>query len=290
MQPETSDNASYHIVVFAAPDDPHDLAAVLADVLGIHRTDAMIHSRLVPGILPEHLSSDEARRLTAAVNELGLHAECVPTHEIPSFGHGESVHHVRCHAAGVDVFGLRGELEDCVPWNEIELVCVGVVPQETTKHFLTNEMATLSAARRTSHAPLEVALTAGPELWLVRRNPFHAYRVDHKRMNYEYLGTRKTDSATVNFRLFMDDLLRNVPHAYVTPSTRAFLMHGPERLYQFDTAEHLQRYAEYHYLAHQRAAKPAAACAAASDAPEPATKSVAAGTSECAKSECGKSQ
>jgi hypothetical protein len=74
-------------------------------------------------------------------------------------------------------------------------------------------------------------------------------------MNYEYLGERKTDSATVNFRLFLDDLLRHTPHAYVTPSTRAFLAHGAERLYHFDSTEHLQRYTQFHCLAHQRAAK-----------------------------------
>jgi len=257
MELETSDNRSFHVVIFAAADDPHDLADVLAEVLRIHHTDAMIHSRLVPGILPDRLSRDDAERLAAAVNELGLHAECVSGSEMPNFGHGETVHHVHCQDDGLDIFGLRGGLDDCVPWKEIELVCVGVVPQETTKHYLTSEMATLSAARRTSHAPLQVSLPAGPELWFVRRNPFHAYRVDHKRMNYEYLGARKTDSATVNFRLFLEDLVGKVPHAYVTPSTRAFLTHGAERLYQFDTAEHLQRYAQYHYLAHQRASRTA---------------------------------
>lgn len=279
MQSVTSDDRSFHVVIFAAPDDPHDLADVLARVLGIHHTDAMIHSRLVPGILPDRLSRDEAARLVAAVNELGLHAESVAAVEVPNFGHGEMVHHVQCPEAGLEIFGLGGGLECCVPWNEIELVCVGVIPQEKTKHYLTNEMATLSAARRTSHAPLEVTLPAGPELWFIRRGPFHAYRVDHKRMNYEYLGERKTDSATVNFHLFLEDLLRKVPHAYVTPSTRAFLTHGAERLYHFDTAEHLQRYAQYHYLAHLRASRAVAVPACATTEPASTADSTAGGKS-----------
>lgn len=275
MEPESRDDPYAYVVIFAAPDEPHELADVLARVLGIHHTDAMIHSRIVPGILPDRLSREQADRLVAAVNELGLHAESITAAEVPEFGHGEAVHHVQCPADGLDIFGLRGGLDDCVPWDEIELVCVGVVPQETTKHYLTNEMATLSAARRTTHGPLEVTLPDGPELWFIRRNPFHAYRVDHKRMNYEYLGERKTDSATVNFRLFLDDLLRNAPHAYVTPSTRAFLTHGAERLYHFDTAGHLQRYAQFHYLAHLRAARAAAVAACTETEPAPATESTA---------------
>ena len=255
MNSESPDDRSFHVAVFAAPDDPHELADALAEVLGIHPTDAMIHSRLAPGILPDRLSREQAERLAAAINEAGLHAESVSADEIPDFGHGEAVHHVQCPEEGLDIFGLRGGLDDCVPWNEIEFICVGVVPQETTKHYLTSEIATVYSARRTMPALVEVPVFVGPELWFIRRNPHHAYRVHHKRMNYEYLGERKTDSATVNFRLFLDDLLRHTPHAYVTPSTRAFLGHDAERLYHFDSTEHLQRYAQFHYLAHQRAAK-----------------------------------
>jgi len=259
MKPESGQEPYFQVVVFATPDDPHDLAEVLTEVLGIHLTDAMLHARRAPGILPDRMSREQADRLAAAVDELGLHAESVSAEEIPDFGHGEAVHHVQCPEAGLDIFGLRGGLDDCVPWDEIELICVGVVPQETTRHYLTDEMATLSAARRTAPPPHDVPLSPGPELWFIRRSPPHAYRVDHKRMNYEYLGERKTDSATVNFRLFLEDLLRHAPRAYVTPSTRAFLAHGSERLYHFDSTEHLQRYAEFHYLAHRRAVAGASA-------------------------------
>jgi hypothetical protein len=261
MEPESADGRTFRVAVFCEPDEPGELADVLTEVLGIHPTDAMIHSRLAPGILPDRLSCEQSERLVAAINGLGLRAESVSADEIPNFGHGEAVHHVQCPEAGLDMVGLCGGLDDCVPWDEIELICVGVIPQETTKHYLTNEMATLSAARRTTHGPLEVPLSTGPELWFIRRNPPHAYRVDHKRMNYEYLGGRKTDSATVNFRLFLDDLLRRSPHAYVTPSTRAFLGHAAERLYHFDSAEQLQRYTQFHCLAHRRAAKQLSASA-----------------------------
>ena len=78
----------------------------------------------------------------------------------------------------------------------IDLISVGQVPQETSRHYPTAEMVT--AARRTSHGPTDMLLTPGPSAWFVCRNPNRELRVDHKRMNYEYLGQRKTFSATAN--------------------------------------------------------------------------------------------
>lgn len=254
MKVESGFEKGFRVAVFAAPDNLQELGQVLTGVLGTHPTDALIHARHAPGILPDRLSREQSDQLAAAVSKLGLHAESISADEIPELDHGEAVHHVRCVESGLEIVGLDGARDDQVPWDEIELICVGVVPQEMTKHYTTGEMATLSAARRTTHLALELPLPEGPELWIVRRTPFRAYRVDHKRMNYEYLGDRKTDSATVNFRLFLADLLQRAEHSYVTPSTRAYVSHGAERLYQFDSAEHLSRYAQFHVVVHRRAA------------------------------------
>src|SRR6185369_9886305 len=221
------------VAVFAAPDEADDLSRVLSDVLGFHPTDAAIHARGMPGLLPDSLPRAKGERLAAAINGLGLHAECIPAEEIPELDHGQAVHHLRCLESGLEVVGTNGERETVVPWQDIDVICVGVVPQEAAKHYLTGEMATLSAARRTTHLALELSLPEGPELWIVCSRPFRVLRVDHKRMNYEYLGERKTDSATVNFPLFLADVLQRIPHVYLTPSTRAFLGHGAERLYRF---------------------------------------------------------
>jgi hypothetical protein len=72
-------------------------------------------------------------------------------------------------------------------------------------------------------------------------------------MNYEYLGSRKTPSATRNFRLFVEDLVQRIPSAYVTPATRAFLEHGPPRHYEFDSTDQLRRYTVFHLLIRLRA-------------------------------------
>jgi hypothetical protein len=253
MSTETTSAAVCHVAVFALPEDPQVLAQVLTDVLGLHPTDAIVQARSAPGILPAHLSRDQAERLAAAIQETGIRAEVAPQDEVPDFQHESVVHHCRSTGAGLEIIAASGSLETAVPWSDIELICVGVVPQEGGRHYPVGEMSVLSAARRSPHAPLEVPASAGPELWFVRRQPFATFRIDHKRMNYESLAERKTDSATANFQLFIRDLLERAPRAYVTPSTRAFLEHGAGRLSHFDSTDQLRRYAQFHLLIRRHA-------------------------------------
>jgi hypothetical protein len=248
MKTETTSAADCHVVVFAVPEDPQELAQVLTEVLGMHATDAANHARSAPGILPDRLTRHQAEDLAAAIQKIGMRAEVARADELPDFHHGEVVHHCVCTFAGLEIIEAHGDLETCIPWSEIELICVGVVPQESARHFPTGDMSVLSAARRSPHPPLDIPASAGPELWFIRRKPFRAFRIDHKRMNYEYLGDRKSDSATVNFQSFLEDLLRYSPQAYVTPSTRAYLVHGPPRLFHFDSPEQLRRYTQFHLM------------------------------------------
>jgi len=57
----------------------------------------------------------------------------------------------------------------------------------------------------------------------------------------------------VNFREFLHDLLQHAPQAYVTPSTRAFLEHGPERHFHFESTDQLRRYAQFHLFIRRHA-------------------------------------
>lgn len=255
MSLDSHSQANFHVVVFAVPGDPHELAQVLTEVLGMHATDAIIHARSAPGILPDRLSREQAERLAAAIQKIGVRAEVASSDEVPDFHHGEVVHHCKCTDAGLEIIETHGTVEACVPWNEIDLICVGVVPQEAARHYPTGEMSVLSAARRSPHAPLDIPPSAGPELWFIRRHPFRAFRINHKRMNYESLGDRKTDSATVNFQSFLHDLLHHASRAYVTPSTRAFLEHGSERLFHFDSTDQLRRYTQFHLLIRRHASQ-----------------------------------
>jgi hypothetical protein len=245
----------YRVVIFAAPDDAFALRDLFVEQFKMHPSDAMHHARHVPGILPDALTQDAAAQVASAVNELGLHAEAVLQSEIPDFQHAETVHHVRCLDAGLEIVEVHGQQETVVSWSDVDLVSVGQVPQEDDRHYILSDE--ISAARRAATLDCFVARLPGPELWIVRREPLKAFRIDHERMNYEYLGDRKTASSTRNFRVFIGDVLEKAPTAYVTPATRAFVEHGPPRHYEFDSSDQLRRYTVFHLLIRRRANKPA---------------------------------
>jgi molybdate-binding protein len=103
--------ATHRVAVFAAPDDIHDLSRVLAEVLGMHPTDAAVHARNAPGVLPDRLTAEQAKRLAAAIRETGLHAEALAGESIPEFEHAEVVHHLRCLDDGLEIVELHGATE-----------------------------------------------------------------------------------------------------------------------------------------------------------------------------------
>ena len=88
----------------------------------------------------------------------------------------------------------------------------------------------------------------GPELWLVREQPFQAWRIDHLEMNYEYLGDRMSTSAALNFRVFVQDVADHAKAAYLTPSTRAYLETQRAEDYRFDSRESHARAVQLHVL------------------------------------------
>ena len=245
--------ADVRIALFAAAEDPQDLADVLIQELGMHATDAMIQAHSAPGLLPHRFPREQSEKLIDALQKLGLQAAAFADDELPDLHHSRSAHHCRCTTDGLEVIGADGKTENSIPWNDLDFICVGIIPQSTSRHYPTRDMSVLSAARRSPHAPLETPATEEPELWFARRNPFRPYRLDQQRMNYEYLGEKKTSSAAVNFQLFLKDLVQQAPQAYLAPSTRAFLNHGPESHYHFKSAEELASYAQFHLLIHQSA-------------------------------------
>lgn len=237
---------AYRVVVFARPDDPVELADVLHRMLGVHPTDALVHARTAPGVLPETLAGAQAEVLVAEIAQIGLSAQALPASEVPELEDAIVVHRADCGAAGLDVHGLHDGEHFIIPWSDIDLIAIGQVPQELSRHYVTGEMTTLSAARRTSKAPINLPLPPGPAAWILCRE--RVLRIDHKRMNYEYLGKRKTFSATANFRLFVDDIIARAPQAYLTPSTRDFLERGSVSDYSFDSAEKLKHDAILHLI------------------------------------------
>lgn len=255
MTASSGQQSSFRVAVFAAPDDLAALAEILEQVLKLHPTDAMNHARAAPGLLCDPLQRDVAERLAVEIGRIGLQAEAVAVADLPQLDHAAVVHHARCLEGGLEIVELHGQSEQIVPWSDLDLISLGDVPGEMGRHYATGEMATMSAARRTSSPSHDRLLTPGPEAWFICRNPLRAMRIDHKRMNYESLGPRKTDSATANFRLFLDDVIAAAPQVYLTPATRAYAEHGSVEDYTFANADELRRATLLHWLIHRRASR-----------------------------------
>jgi len=250
---EPAETPSFRVVVFAAPDDPSDLAEVLSGVLGLHPTDALTQTRFAPGLLTDTLPEKTARHLVDEIGKIGIHSAAVPLAQVPCLDDMEAVHHLRLSAEGLQIVEIHGMTERLVPWPAVDLISVGQVPQETARHFASSEMNTVRSARRTGPSTLETPLSPGPEAWIICADPERFFRVDHKRMNYEYLGERMTDSATTNFRLFLEDFVSYADKAYQTPATRSFLKHGSVSDYSFESTEELQRITQFHLMLHRLA-------------------------------------
>jgi hypothetical protein len=245
--PTSDPRGDYRVVVFATPDDPQELGKLLADRLHLHPTDAQVHAHAVPGVLPDHLSQADAGKLAAAITGFGVNAASIADADIPHFEHAEVLHHVRCLDNGLEVIELHGEPEFLLAWDEIQLISIGYVPLEEQRRFRVDRTL-IHSAPQPADGTTDVPSLSGPEAWIIRRNPERGFRIAHGEMNYEYLGDRKTGSATHNFRLFMDDLIARVPHAYITPAARAYIGRGLLRDYEFASLELHRSYTVFHLL------------------------------------------
>ena len=203
---------SYRVAVFAVPDEPQALIPILELIPEITPIDARVRLRDLPGVLPERLPEEIADAIVRELHSAGVNAAKVVERDLPVLLHQPTVHHVRCARHGLEIVGATGETDTVLDWRELALVSIGVVPAK-----YDTALASLHAVES------ELSLAHGPEMWLVREEPFQAWRIDHQEMNYEYLGERIATSAPANFRVFAEDVASRAKGAYFTPSARAYL-------------------------------------------------------------------
>jgi hypothetical protein len=241
-------DATHRVAVFGTIRDPHPLAEILCEVLHEQRTDAVIHAHHAPGVLQPVMSVAQAERVVSLLHGLGVQACAVAVADLPNFDDATIVHHARLTDAGVEIVDYRGDVAERIPWGNISLVALGDVPQDVRRHDIGSTRPLVSAAPVVMPSPLSVPMATGPELWWTTTDPVRLYRVDHRQMNYEALGNRKTDSATTNFRLFAADFCTSAMNAWKTPAVRAYLDHHPAGQYTFSSSAELQREAMLHWV------------------------------------------
>jgi hypothetical protein len=236
-----SNTTNFRLVVLRAPSDHTLLGEVFRDRLHVNSIDALGRARRMPGVLRDHLTHKQAEALAAAVREAGWDAVALPVSDLPDPLHAETVHHARCTESGLALVGLSGEVASQIGWASVKLLCIGEAPLETSRHYRLNERH-VTAGQYLHGGPLDLPIPPSLQLWIECRPPAALLQIVHQHMNYEYLGSRETDSATTNFRTFVDDLVRFAPQAIRTPSTEAYLTGHDSPRYRFNSSEDLTHY------------------------------------------------
>jgi hypothetical protein len=224
--------------VFAVPEDDEAFLQIMHDQLGLNAIDAKVHLHGLPGLLRGRLTEPVAARLAAAIRELGVEAQPVDDRELPELEHSPAVHHVRCTSDGLELVGASSAVEESVSWPRVALISIADVPLEAVRHYRVSPTAVIRAGPgRVSPPTLDKPALRGAEMWIVCEQPFRAIHIDHREMNYEYLGDRKAGSAAANFAVFVDDLASHAPHVFWTPSARAYRNRDPAEQYRFDSQQ-----------------------------------------------------
>jgi hypothetical protein len=187
-------------------------------------------------------------------------AEAWRLDQFPDLSPPRNVHDAACLAEGFRVKGLRGEPTHWVPWDKFDLVSAGrievedeyreVQPPVWPEALAGGVDALLQRPKRASRRARALRIPRDPvgEVILVRRDPLLAFRVVESQMNYSYLGSRLSPSASENFPVFVADLCARAGRAYVTPVTRAFLERGEPDEYRFPSSQALLDYSTHRLL------------------------------------------
>uniref|UniRef100_A0A7C4QGL2 Uncharacterized protein n=1 Tax=Schlesneria paludicola TaxID=360056 RepID=A0A7C4QGL2_9PLAN len=246
---EAAPARDHRVAVFAKVSDPHILAELLARVLGEHPLDALMQSRRTPSVLPVRMTAEQAAELVRLLDGVGWRAASVADGVLPDLENAMVVHHARFEPEQLVILDLYGAPSEAIPWERIAVLAIGEVPGEPTQHYPDAvRPSVVSAAPLPSTPRLETPAARQLELWLLTRHPARAYRLDHRRFNYDCLEERKTASATANFELFARLLSERATSARWTPSTHAYLCHESHSKYEFASAAELQEHALVHWV------------------------------------------
>ncbi len=246
----SADNA-YRLVLFDAPENPQAVRDLLSAVTGIHPTDAMQWVAKAPGVWPRPLREGEVRELLDALYEIRVPAEAWRADLLPNLSPARSIHDAACLDEGWRVKGLRGEPTHWVPWDKVELICVGrimledefrsIAPTGWVRAVSTGLNAMLHRPQMIVRQERSMRIPHQPvgELILVRRDPRIAFRVAENRMTYASLGEKRLPTAAENFPVYVREILERVTDCYTTQSTTAFLDGGDPAEYEFPSSQAL---------------------------------------------------
>lgn len=266
LRPQLEDNTdsgrypateALRLAVYGMPDDRSEVTGILCQDLGLNSVEAAIRAREFPCVLQHPVGRAEGERVVAHLHELGLQSELVPADQVPNLHEAHDIHSVSLHDDGLRVYGLWGTEQQSWPWLDLCLVSAGEVVS-SDHHSRTLDDSHFTTAGR--HTTIDHSTVPdGPRIWIYLqwREPATWLRIDHQRMNYGYLGERKSTSATANLHELLADLHRFGGCAHWTPSARALFERGPLAMYRFDSIPQLERMTVIQSLVARHFAAPA---------------------------------
>ncbi len=225
----------WRLVVFTHPRERDAVLGIFQDVLSLNAIDARTRYHHLPGVLPDEFDSATASKCQAALERLGIAATTVPVGEVPDLRYPRRLHHVRCNPEGLVIVGLNDRPEETVAWKALALISVADVPSSSHSRTIPADGVFRHRPGIAETEPETSGRTV--ELWLICKNPFRAFYLDHELVNYEYLGSRRSTSAIVNFREFLRDLRRFAAWLFVTPTARAFMNQASVESYRLASSD-----------------------------------------------------
>ncbi|GIX05355.1 MAG: hypothetical protein KatS3mg114_1224 [Planctomycetaceae bacterium] len=239
---------AWRLAVFGRPQDPHVLATLLAQATGMLPLDALLHARRAPAVLAVELTAAQAQQLVQWLEGIGIQSAAVVVNDLPDFSQPHVLHHAHITPSGLEIYNLRGTVDECLPWSQLAVIAAGEVPgEETVRYPEPGSPTIVSAAPLPSTGVVEHQLHGQFELWLITHPP-RVFCLEHRHFNYDGLGEEKTSSAQANFLHWLERLVSHAPQAWRTPATRALLAHDLHRKYEFESSSALQEQALLWYV------------------------------------------
>jgi hypothetical protein len=251
----------YRLVIFEAVEDIPAVRDLFCTATGVHPTDAIQWLSRAPGTWPQPLDDFCVRKVLDGLFQAGIAAEAWRTDQFPDLNPPRTIHRAACLSDGFRVEGFRGEPTHWAPWDRVELICAGRIDGSDEYRSVHSPrwpgvvVAGIRAMALMKPQPgnrlgRAVRIPRDPvgEVIVVRRDPRVAFRATESRMNYGYLGKRRSQSASENFPIFVADLCARAESAYITGSTRSLLKHDDTESHVFADSQALLDYATHRLL------------------------------------------
>lgn len=248
----------FRIVIYSELQDPEALSKLFEQELKLGPIQSTVWIHHIPGVLNERFNEEKARRLAVLMKRAGMLASAVPSGAVPILHRAVAVHHPLLTADGMQLTEPSGHASALIPWSAMEMICVGEVPPNIARRHPPSVVSGPLSGHHYQRPAVDTPLTSCFEAWVTCRHPFPHLRFDQDRMNYECLGSSRTNSTSINFRLFIQAVIDHASAAFLPETTQAFLEHGCQKERCFKNPEALLQYATLQaLLARDKAEVPA---------------------------------